>query len=308
MQLSTGITLYLNFNYTLAPKTLQIYREHLERLQHALDDPPLVSIDHYALAGFMSSLRRKDGQPYSPAYLNQVHRTLHTFFEFCVTEGWIDKNPIARLKRPRVDAGPKPRLSLVQVRQLLNAVAETSLPRRNMAIVLLMLDCGLRRGEVVSLTVGDIFLEEKRIIVRDAKTRTAREVPLSEPAELALRKYRDARRRPRRVTEPFFLTGSGPNKGQPISARVIEEMMKRLKRRLGFPLYAHLLRHTFGNHFIRKGGLKHLQKILGHSSINTTAAFYTDPDFPDLLAQISVAAPSVQIKQKDEPRSKLRGA
>ncbi len=296
MYLKNAIQLYLTFNYTLAPKTRQTYQQHLTRLQIALQDPLLTEINHHAIAKFMAGLHKKNGQPYHPGYLHQIHRTLHTFFVFCVDEGWLAMHPMARLKRPRLEKGPKPRLSLAQVRQLLNAITETDLAERNMAIVLLMLDCGLRKGEVVALTMGDVDLEAKRILVHASKTCQRRDVPLSNMAATALTRYLLIRPKYKLLTEPVFVTGSGPRKGEPIGNKVIEELMKRLKKRLGIPLYAHLLRHTFGNHYIRKGGLRHLQKILGHSRIDTTAGFYTDPDFEDLQAEIVVAAPTAQLK------------
>lgn len=281
----------MTLNYTLSERTKTIYSEHLTRLCCFLDDPPFEQIDNYDLAMFMTRLRRRDGKLYSPGYLNQVYRTLHTFFGF-YGEG---DNIMDHIKRPRLETGPKPRLSLAQVVELLTSIRRTENPSRNLAIVLLMLDCGLRKSEVVGLRAGDLFLEEDYIYVRSSKTHACRNVPLSEMCSLALEDYLSLRRSFGSINEPVFLLVKGSNKGQPLTVKAIEQLMKRLKRRLGFPLYAHLLRHTFGNHYIRAGGLRYLQKILGHSRIDTTARFYTDPDFADIQAEHRRAAPTAQI-------------
>jgi integrase len=296
--LSSTIEYYLSFNYTLAERTKFIYRQHLDRLCCSLDDPPLDQISPCRLAEFMGSLRRKNGQPYAPGYLDQIHRTLCTFFNFCVDEGLFPASPMQRLKHPKIVTGPKPRLSLAQVMRLLDAVKRTDLSERNLAIVLLMVDCGLRRSEVVALHLGHIDLEDHCMRIYEPKKNKFRDVPLSDMAHLALAAYLKKRRPPTSLNEPVFLTGRGPRRGQPISIKVIEELMKRLEKKLGFELYAHLLRHTFGNHYIRCGGLKYLQKILGHSRISTTAEFYTDPDFPDIQKEHKRAAPTAQIAKR----------
>ena len=94
------------------------------------------------------------------------------------------------------------------------------------------------------------------------------------------------------------MTAKGKRKGEDLSRKAIEELMKRLQKRMGIPLHAHLLRHTFANLYIRKGELKKLSKILGHSRIDTTARFYTDPEFPEIQAEHNIAAPTAQLAAK----------
>lgn len=296
MKLSEMIDRYLSFNYQLSDRSKFLYREHLTRLVTALGDPPLEEIDHWRLAGFMGSLKRKkDGKPLAPGYQSQIYRAVFTFFNFCAEEGLIPANPMKRVKPPVLITGPKPRLSLAQAQQLLDEIEKTDFAARNKAMVLLMLDSGLRKSEVVYLTIGDIDLSDKRLRVYSPKKHKYREVPLSEMTALALETYLKKRPKPKTPAEPVFLAGRGPIKGQPITPKVIEELMRRLRNKLGFKLHAHLLRHTFGNHWIREGGLRQLQKVMGHTSITTTAQFYTDPDFADLQRQHRTAAPTAQL-------------
>ena len=152
MYLSTAITDYLEFRYDLAAKTRHIYHGHLARLLDDIGDQPLASITPLALARFMGRLRRANGQPYAPGYLHQIYRTLHTFFNHARTMGWLDANPMAAVPAPPLPRGQKPRLPLPRIEELITAVKNTRGGRcndRNLAIILLMVDSGLRRAEAV---------------------------------------------------------------------------------------------------------------------------------------------------------------
>jgi integrase/recombinase XerD len=91
--------------------------------------------------------------------------------------------------RPQPEVGPKPRLSLSQVDELLEAVNETEQVDRNSAIVLLMVDSGLRIGEVVNLRLIDINFDDNTAFVRGTKVRKTRYVPLSAKTVVALEAY-----------------------------------------------------------------------------------------------------------------------
>lgn len=300
MNVSTHIELYLSYRYNLSARTRAIYREHLERLAAELDDPPLQQVTTVDLVRFMARLRRRDGRRYSPGFLDQVWRSLHTFFVFCAEEGWLETNVMHRVPRPRgIEAGRKPRLTLDQVRIVRDAILDTDTRRfdlvdRNLSIFLLMVDSGLRLGEVAGLRARDVFLEEKTVSVLSRKTSQRRDVPIGTETVKAISNYLDRRRPVKSGGETLFLTA----RGAPITVGAIHLLMKRLQRRVGFPLHAHLLRHTFANLYIRRGKAPRLQKILGHSRIDTTIRFYTDPEYADIQAEHGHASPLAQLSQR----------
>ena len=283
---------YLIYCHNLTPKTRQIYQEHLTRLTQQLDNPPLTTITRWDMINFMAALKRKNGQPYAPGYLHQIYRTLHTFFEFCAREGWLITNPMHGVPKPKLNHGPKARLTMGQIEQLYRAINQTCLHKRNMAIILLMVDSGLRLGEVVNLRLCDLRPDDKTIYIHHGKGAKTREVPISPAIEAALDQYLKCRPRPKNAAEPVFLTRDK----EPITDRAIHLLLKRLEKKCGFKLHAHLLRHTFANHYNRVGNIKKLQKILGHSRASTTADYYTDPDMADIIAEYRHAAPSEQMK------------
>lgn len=198
------------------------------------------------------------------------------------------------IPRPRLETGPKPRLTLGQISQLIRAAKSTTLPNRDLAIVLLMVDSGLRKHEVVNLRAIDIHLDEGTVYVRANKTHKTRNVPIRAETIRAIKEYLEQRPSCKSKGETFFLTRNN----DPITGGAIHLLMKRLQKRIDIPLHAHLLRHSFANHYNRNGNLRKLQKILGHSNIGTTAAYYTDPDMAEIIEEHKRASPLGQINGK----------
>jgi site-specific recombinase XerD len=154
-----------------------------------------------------------------------------------------------------------------------------------MAMVLLMLDSGLRVGEVVGLKVEDLSLNDGHVLVT-GKGNKQREVPVGETTRGSLRNYLASQPHP--PTGPVFVTDNG----QPITVHAVQMMLKRTGKRAGIArLYPHLLRHSFAKFYLEEGDLKTLQVILGHASVETTAAIYVDPDIDDLKRRHQRAAP-----------------
>lgn len=295
MLLSTCVKSYVDDCYGLAPGTQALYSYHLGRFIGEVGDVEMVEMEECRLVrGFMSGLRRQDGKPYSPYYLDQVYRTLNTFFVWCVREGFLDHNPMDRVRRPRVPRRKSPRLTLEEVGCLLDAVGKTGHPVRNLAMICLAVDSGLRRGEVLGLEVRNVDLDGSivRVLGKGSKER---DIPVGVVARDALRAYLKVR--PTSSSLRVFLSSGG----KPLTKDALQTLMYRLKKKAGLPqLRWHLLRHTFANHFINGGGgLRKLQKILGHSSVRTTADIYTDPELNELQDAHNRASPLVQIEQRN---------
>lgn len=279
--LSGCVERYLEDCYGLAAGTRGLYEYHLRRFVEA-GDLSVRRVSPAVVRSYLASLKRRDGKPYSPYYLDQVYRTLNTFFKWCVREGLVRRNPLDRVRRPRVPRRKSPKLSLEEVERLLEAVKRTAHPVRNLAMVCLAVDSGLRRGEILGLEVGNVDLVGNvvRVLGKGSKER---DVPLSVLTCIMLERYLGMR--PASESNRVFLTSAG----EPMTRNGLQTLMYRLKKKAGLPqLRWHLLRHTFANHYIDAGGgLRRLQKILGHSSIKTTAEIYTDPELEGLKAEHS---------------------
>ncbi len=144
--------------------------------------------------------------------------------------------------------------------------------RRDRAIFMLMLRCGLRVEEVVGLSLGAVDLERRRLVVQNGKGGKARMVYISTDASRALEAYLKARPsgRPKRI----FLVDKGTYKGKPISVRGVQKRMEHYAAKSGIPVSCHQLRHTMATQLLNaEADLVTIQDLLGHSCITTTQRY-----------------------------------
>lgn len=285
---------YLSDCYGLAKRTQELYEWHLCRFSRFAADKGLEEMSDLGateVRQYLRGLRRADGEEYSRSFLNQTYRVLNTWLRWCAREGILEENPMERVRSPRVPRVKSPCLTLDEIKRVLETIrTETLDPERNLALTWLMLDSGLRRGEIVGLDVGDVDLERgvARVLGKDQQERY---VPLGEQAIEAVRTWLEVR--PRANGAVFV-----GRRGKRISGNAILLMLRRVKEKTGVgELHPHLLRHTFANWWIRNGGsLRKLQEILGHSDVRTTAAIYVNPELDDLQAEHAVVSVGSQLQ------------
>jgi integrase/recombinase XerD len=145
---------------------------------------------------------------------------------------------------------------------------------RDLAIVYLMLLCGLRSHEVVALRVGDIVASDARIRVRGKGARE-RALPLPPVLAQTIRQYQELERPRGRAAEQLFLVLQGKQRGQPMTLAGLRNLFRhRRKRPLLTTANAHRFRHTFGADMARAGvRLPVLQLMMGHADMKTTLQY-----------------------------------
>lgn len=161
------------------------------------------------------------------------------------------------------------------------------LARRNYALVQLMLQTGLRVGEVAALRIADVTLHDRSgsVHVRYGKGLKHREVPLNATVRRAMKQYL-AERPGAGASEPLFLSG----RDSALPVRSIQAAISSVARRARLsriPVSAHTLRHTFALAYLRDnpGKLVELASLLGHDSLDTTA-LYTRSSRDDIAADL----------------------
>ncbi|HUB20590.1 MAG TPA: site-specific integrase [Acidobacteriaceae bacterium] len=174
---------------------------------------------------------------------------------------------IARLKEPKE---VMPTLTEQQARLLINWKARSKYQRRLHVLVLFLLDTGCRISELLTLHVSEIDFENL-LVKLDGKGRKERVVPITFELRKALYRYcRDFQRKPDAL---LFATRGGTI----LSRRNVLRRVKRLCTYLGFTPPArtlHCFRHTFAVNYLRRGGsVFHLQKMLGHSTLEMTRRY-----------------------------------
>ena len=177
----------------------------------------------------------------------------------------------------------------MEVHSLLRAAGQSphGLGKRNYALLQVMLQAGLRVGEMAALRISDVLLRERagKVRVRHGKGSKERELPLNASARRGLSAYLKSREG-YRPHDPLFCSETGAA----ISVRSIQAMVSNLARRAKItriPVSAHTARHTFALGFLQQnpGKLVELAALLGHESLDTTA-IYTQPSAEEMAADL----------------------
>ena len=161
---------------------------------------------------------------------------------------------------------------------------------RERLMFLLMLDAGLRVGELVQLKLSDLLINDHPVFsltVRPeiAKNHTAREIPLSSRVYEAINNLKNCYWRPL-YYEPENFAFPAPPTVAHISTRQVERIIKNIaERTILRPITPHTLRHTFATRLMRKTSTRVVQQLLGHKNLSSTQ-IYTHPNSEDLRLAI----------------------
>ena len=183
-------------------------------------------------------------------------RSAQQFFKFLLEEGEIDASPMRAMRPPIVPEQPVAVVSTDELERLIRSVSgRTFAERRDMAIIRLCRDTGMRLSELAGLQFEDLDFEADVAGVM-GKGRRLRACPFGNKTALALQRYlRERARRPDvplESTGPLWLGIHGP-----MSPRGIAQMVGKRAKAAGLPhIHPHQLRHTFAHTFLDAGGSK----------------------------------------------------
>jgi site-specific recombinase XerD len=223
--------------------------------------------------------------------INRKIQALKKLFGWARQKGYLKSDVSSEVRFVGVAARLRPKgLTETEIQALLRAAGQTrhGLAKRNYALLGLMLETGLRVGEVAALRIADLDLGPRSglVRVREGKGRKQREVPLNSAARRALQLYLKSRESPAGDAH-LFLSERG---GKPLALRTIQATVSELARRARItrlPVSAHTLRHSFALRYLKRnpGQLVELAALLGHESLDTTAV-YTQPSAEQLAASL----------------------
>jgi integrase/recombinase XerD len=213
------------------------------------------------------------------------------YYAEALDQGAVSRNPAARVRRPRV-SHDSPRLGLDrdEARALLRAAERAG--RRDHALVSLLLHCGLRVSEAISVSAGDLGSSRGHRVVEVVRKGGARRVlPLPPPAaaavELLLEELRE--RGPLGAADPLLVDGAGARLDRFDAVRIV----RRLARAAGIAkvVSPHSLRHTFVTLALDAGAsLRDVQDSAGHADPRTTRRYDRGRHSLDRFAGYHVAA------------------
>lgn len=199
------------------------------------------------------------GQGMKDSSVNGHARAVRTLLKFLHAEQYIPEEP--KFTMPSI---AKKRLPMVTAEELKRVLAACTKPR-DIALIMLLADSGLRRAELCALNWEDIDMQSGTIHVRKGKGGKARVVMVGAKTRRALLRYRrEVRASPNspviQTKDGFRFTFSG-----------LRSTLLRISKRSGVPITPHALRRTFATLSLRAGmNPLHLQGLLGHSSLEMT--------------------------------------
>jgi site-specific recombinase XerD len=262
----SSITSYLQGINVFTAWALDFYQQEVSLLE-------ITTNDLRAYREYVSKIQRR-----KPATINHHIQVLKRFYAWAEKTKLIPDNPASALHFVKRATTTKPNaLNKDEIHALLRAAGLSThgLATRNYAIVQLLLQSGLRVGELNNLLVKDIIIRERSgcVNVVDGKGRKHREIPLNSIARRAIASYLETRE-PLEPNNILFTT----KRGEQGTIRALQSLISSLAKRANITrihVTAHTLRHTFATQFLQAnpGCLVELAMLMGHESVNTTSIY-----------------------------------
>jgi integrase/recombinase XerC len=271
-------------------------RQFLAFLAERFDAPPTTA-DFVALApaDLRAFLARRRAEGVEGRSLMRALASLRSLARWLERKGAGRASAFAAIRAPRLARSlpkalrPADAIAMTETETRAGEARDPWILARDAAVIALLYGAGLRISEALSIRrcdapIGEI--DSVTILGKGMKTRAA---PVIAPVRKAIEDYLKLC--------PFTLKPDGPlfigAKGGPLSPRIIQLAVARLRGALGLPDSAtpHALRHSFATHLLGRGGdLRTIQELLGHSSLSTTQ-IYTAVDSARLMEAYRAAHP-----------------
>lgn len=257
-------------------------------IRTCLDDIPIKDIDLnfiasittsdvYDFLAYLSSDRVQDPDALVPEYgISPTARArklsaLKSFFKYLtVRTKLLSENPVADLEYPKLRKSLPKYLTMEECTKLLQSVSGQN-EKRDYAILMLFLGCGIRRSELVGLNITDVYEDRIRVVGKGNKERF---VYFGASCRKAIDDYMQERNK-KVLSDNRALFGS--RDGNRISVSAVHRLVKKALLQAGLDatqFSAHKLRHTAATMMLSGGvDVKTVQEVLGHENLNTTQIY-----------------------------------
>lgn len=288
---------------TIQPSTAYSYNKIFNcQIEPSIGDIDLAKLDTKTIQLLINAHAQGTGnkKAFAKSGLKRLKNLLHVAFEDAIKDGYIEKNPAARVVIPAEHAiTVKTKKQFAMSDEEIEKFREAALVKnkaglikyRDGIVLVIMVASGMRIGEILALKWEDVDFDEKSIHIHatvqkvanagikyrikdSTKTNDGRVLPMSKSIEEYLTTLRDYYNKKGIVSEYVCCTEVGTMQTE----RNLSRSLDLLLDRAGLPktITPHTLRHTFGSAMIRKGvGIEVVSKLMGHSSIELTLRIYT---------------------------------
>lgn len=243
-------------------RTLQYYKMTVEHLLATLD-VPVRKMTTDEIRSYLANYQQRNNC--SKVTVDNVRRNISSFFSWLEEEDYILKSPMRRIHKIKTKQSVKETIS----DEMIEKLRDNCECARDLAMIDLLYSTGIRVGELVRLNISDIDFEERECIVY-GKGDKERRVYFDAKAKLHLQNYINSRHDD---NPALFTTLDAPYDRLKISG--VEIRMRELGRKISMErIHPHKFRRTMATRAIDKGmPIEQVQKILGHSQIDTTMQY-----------------------------------
>lgn len=244
--------------------TIVAYGKDIDQLASFLEElgkNQIHDVNKEDIEAFLAKLQ-KEG--YTPKSLSRKINSTRTFYRFLKINEYVTDDPSLLVTHPKYELAPPRILTPTEYRALRDASRNDA---RMFAVIELLLQTGIRIGELAQIRLSDINNES--VHIKAYEKHEERDVPLNKPAKEALKRYLEIR--PQVKEDRVFITKSG----RPFLIRNIRTAVERYFRLAEIKnAKVNDLRHTFVAHHLKQGvSLVLLSKVLGHKRLSTTERY-----------------------------------
>ncbi|MGJ0846567.1 tyrosine-type recombinase/integrase [Tissierella praeacuta] len=285
------ISRYLNSLTNQSKKTINAYTKDLEMFNDYVISENLTVIDATLdiLQGYAKYLKEyispKTNKNFSEATMNRKLQLVKYLYKYLYRTRVITENPAEFLELPKIPERLPESLTLKEAKKLVKMIdreKDEYLRIRDKAIILILLNHGLRINEVANLKISNVKENKLKFIGKGNKERS---ITLTHEVALAINNYLEMR--PNIASEYIFIS----KKNRPINKRTLQFMVEKYFKMAGLKGTAHFLRHSAASLMLEQGvDPRTIQILLGHSDIKTTEIYM-----------------NVSDKKKDDAAEKMNG-
>jgi site-specific recombinase XerD len=244
--------------------TILAYGKDIDQLSSFLEELEKQNIHEVSKEDIQAFLTKLTEKGYTPKSLSRKLNSTRTFYRFLKVNEYITDDPSLLVEHPHYELAAPRILKPTEYRALRDAARNDA---RMYAIIELLLQTGIRIGELADIRMSDVKDDSLRILPHEKHDE--RKVPMNKSAKEALQRYLQIR--PNIENDHVFVTKSG----KPFLVRNIRTAIERYFRIAGIEnAKVNDLRHTFVAHHLKHGvSLVLLSKVLGHKRLSTTERY-----------------------------------
>lgn len=251
-------------------KTIENYNRDLNKFFKFLNDYKIKDIKKITKETVRLYFLKQKNNNISNRTLGRYYSSLNSFFLYSIEHEYIGVNPLKFIDYPKYTKKIPEYIYDSQLEKLLNEKTSENveIELRNKLIIHLLLDTGVRVSELVNIKVRDIDVEERIIKVFGKGSKERFVFFTSKTKELLINYF--IKRKEKAITDNLLIN----YKGEKLTERSVQKIIKLVGEKIGLDIHPHLLRHTFATDLLNKGAdIRMIQELLGHENLDTTQIY-----------------------------------